>query len=82
MGAPKKAKPKPLFKSHNTLGLPLCPCCGHNPRTVNRAKCGRCEREGRPIQWDRLGADVQKHLRKRFNVADQVTHNLLTHPCA
>lgn len=42
------------FKTHNTLGKPLCLCCGHNPRKPDRLKCGRCEREMRAVRWSRL----------------------------
>jgi tRNA(Ile2) C34 agmatinyltransferase TiaS len=42
------------FKTHNALGKPLCPACGSNPRKLGRLKCGRCQRENRPIQWDMI----------------------------
>lgn len=47
---------KTTFKAHNSIGKPLCPCCGRNPRTPSQLKCGRCEREKMPVQWDRLEA--------------------------
>lgn len=52
------------FKTHNTLGNPLCPCCGSNPRNRDKVKCGRCERENRLIQWDRLQDSVREELRR------------------
>jgi len=55
---------KPPFKTHNTLGKPLCPCCGSNPRTPTVLKCGRCQREGRAVQWDRVDESVKDELRR------------------
>lgn len=43
-----------FFKAYNTLGKPLCPCCGSNPRSRDAIRCGRCLRENRSIRWDRL----------------------------
>jgi len=51
------------FKAYNSLGKPLCPACGGNPRAVGRVRCGRCEREGRAIQWRRLPPETLAMLR-------------------
>lgn len=44
--------PKKKFKTHDTLGRPLCRACGRNPRRPDIMKCGRCVRVGNPVQWD------------------------------
>lgn len=59
----QRTRMKPMFKSHNTLGMPLCPCCGGNPRQIGRVKCARCQREQRAIQWDRLTDDTKEEVR-------------------
>lgn len=52
------------IRSHNSIGKPLCPCCGSNPRKPTLPKCGRCHRQSRPIRWDRLDPTTTDLIRK------------------
>jgi|GEM_PF-4305800 len=52
------------FKSHNSLGRPICAACGSNPRSPVRPLCGKCIRDCRPIQWDRLDSVTKVVIEK------------------
>jgi predicted amidophosphoribosyltransferase len=49
MSEPQKRK----YKSHNSLGKPLCQACGRNPTKHQFLRCGRCLREDRPVNAEK-----------------------------
>lgn len=61
-GQSKGVAKRRLFKAYSDSGKPLCQGCGTNPRNPQRAKCGRCEREGRAIQWHRANVVARAQL--------------------
>jgi len=52
------------FKARNAGGKPICAACGSNARSPVRPLCGRCIRDCRPIQWDRLDSATKVVIEK------------------